>query len=450
MKKILFYLIFTCFFGILYSLDIQHFSGADWIDDEIYQYLVKEKKPYTSGYDIVSFKIPENNNPSELDKCGYFGVSGLSGTAWIYSVTITSETSFKFTYSFDMEDGIRSCQVTVIDDDTLQFENSPYSNMTKLHRFGGNTVDNPNAVVNDSNVRIRKTPDTSGIIYGKLNIGDKIQILDQSEVKTADGKNNVWYKINAAGWPVCWIFGEYVTKNTQKKTYASVLAERATFNAIPLKAGFDMKAKKSLSVLFFDGTWCTESQFQNLKNEKLVYYESGILEKSKAIKDDACVISVIFNMQSNRIEPSTFTFHEVTYKINSVEWKNSEQCTFSCNNDFSISVTIIDPKTIVVSANGKTETWRRINSVYDFDSNNVAIVTHDGTCIESNPEIIRKEAYINAGSIVTILEKGVQQKIGEWNDYWYRVDYSYCEVNDYPYDNCDYTGWIYGAFLKKM
>ncbi len=460
-KKFLSCLILALLCGLnsaIFALDVQHFSGSSWIDDEIYQYLVKEKSPYTSVYDIVSFKLPEKNNSSAPEEWGYFGVSGLGGPAWIFSAAPISETSFQFTYSFDMDDVTNAgeagddgetCIVTVIDEDTLQLENSPYTNMTKLHRFGGHSVNNPDAVVNDSNVRIRQTPDTSGTIYGKLNTGDKIQIIDQSELKTADGKSNVWYRINAAGWPVCWIFGEYVTQNTQE-TYADVLSEREAFDAVPLKAGYGMTAKDSLSELFFDGTWCTESQFQNLKNEKLIYYGSGLHEKAKAVKDDACAISVIYNMQNNRIEPSTFTFHDITYNIISVEWENPDQCEFSCTNGFSASVTITDSETISVSAQGKTETWKRIASVFSFESNKVAKVTHDGTCIESDPETIKKETYINAGSIVTILEKGPQQKIGEWNDFWYRVDFSYCEINDFIYDNCDYTGWIYGAFLQNL
>lgn len=435
--------------GSIFALDVQRYSGSEWIDDNTYQYLVEEKSPYTGWYDINSFKLPKKNNSSDSDEWGYYAVNGLGGVARIYSVSVTSETSFKFTYSFDLEDSeIRTCSVTVIDDDTLQFENNPFTE-TKLHRFGGHTVKNADAVVNDTNVRIRKTPDTSGTIYGKLNTGDKIQILDQSEVKTADGKSNVWYKISAEGWPVCWIFGEYVTKKTQEKAYAAIVSEREAFDAVPLEAGFDMTAKDIWSLLFLDGTWCTESQYQNLKNENLIYYETGILEKSKAVKNDACVISIYLNIE-NRITSRKFTFHDTTYKINSVEWKNPDQCDFSCNDGFSSSIKIIDSETISVSARGKTEVWKRISSVFDFKASTLAKVTYDGTCIESDPANIKKKTYVNAGSIVEILEKGKQQKIGKWNDYWYRVSYYYCEVNGYINDEHDCTGWIYGAFLKNL
>ena len=91
-----------------------------------------------------------------------------------------------------------------------------------------------------------------------------------------------------------------------------------------------------------------------------------------------------------------------------------------------------------------------ISSVFDFKASTLAKVTYDGTCIESDPANIKKKTYVNAGSIVEILEKGKQQKIGKWNDYWYRVSYYYCEVNGYINDEHDCTGWIYGAFLKNL
>jgi hypothetical protein len=66
-------------------------------------------------------------------------------------------------------------------------------------------------VLNDSRVRIRKTPGLSGEILGVLNRGDKVEILETgTEKQRIDGLESVWYRILTDSNTDGWVFGAYI------------------------------------------------------------------------------------------------------------------------------------------------------------------------------------------------------------------------------------------------
>lgn len=108
------------------------------------------------------------------------------------------------------------CTVYIQNENTLILVNPPLGIYRKtLYRknFGKNSnVKMQDGVVNDLNVRIRLEPNTKGLVLGKVQTGTNVKIIKQSEPYIADGKNNCWYQIQLDGFPICWIFGEYISK----------------------------------------------------------------------------------------------------------------------------------------------------------------------------------------------------------------------------------------------
>ena len=68
-----------------------------------------------------------------------------------------------------------------------------------------------NAVLNDSRVRLRSSPDLSGKTLALLSKSDALKIIDRSEEKyTIDGESWYWYKVETDDYPDGWIYGKYV------------------------------------------------------------------------------------------------------------------------------------------------------------------------------------------------------------------------------------------------
>ncbi|WP_277055636.1 SH3 domain-containing protein [Treponema socranskii] len=68
-----------------------------------------------------------------------------------------------------------------------------------------------NAVLNDSRVRLRSSPDLSGKTLALLNKGDALKVTDRSEEKyTIDGESWYWYKVETDDYPDGWIYGKYL------------------------------------------------------------------------------------------------------------------------------------------------------------------------------------------------------------------------------------------------
>ena len=109
---------------------------------------------------------------------------------------------------------------------------------------------------------------------------------------------------------------------------------------------------------------------------------------------------------------------------------------------------ILDFNTIEISFNQKTEIWKRISSFYNENSK-LARICYDGVCIFNSPKVSEKNQYspyLNAGQIVSIIETGKKEKIGNFEDYWYKVETYNCEIENY-FETGKTAYWVYGAFL---
>ena len=464
MKKNLLKIIIFLFSFTLFAFSTEDFSDCKWFDQNTIEYITKYNKAYTSFYNVISFKFPKVNNSSNYDDWGFYSVNGFGRVAAIYSVKMENENTISFEYGWypivkdeevKKDDNTEICTITILNENKIILDNAPYVDNKILYRNSYNN--NPNlidGIVNDNNVRIRTEPSTQGIILGKLHSGDKVSIINKSDLSKADGVENFWYQIQVEGYPVCWIFGEYVTLKSSGDEYTLLYENRNNFEKLPIINGTELIKKDIFSDIFFDGTWCTESQWKNLQNENLIYHSTGLYEKAKTIKEDICCIEVYlsevdFDYKSH---PSTITYHNVVNKLKDINYKGKNEYQFYLKNNTIMNVKIIDISTIEISYNNKNEIWKRITPTYD-STYNFARICYDGVCLFKSPKVSEKNQYTpyaNAGQIVTILYKGEKEKIGDFEDYWYKVSVANCEITNYDIQTGNTIYWIYGAFLDFM
>lgn len=227
MKKIINFILVFLLFSKIFAYEINDFSDCEWFDNISVEYIINYQKPIFDKYDIVSFSFPKKNNSSDYKDWGYYSISGIGGVGAIYSVSKQSENKFVFEYGYfpssdnQNEKPVKMsepniCTVYVQNENTLILVNPPLGIYRKT-LYRKNLGKNPNVkmedgVVNDLNVRIRFEPNTKGLVLGKLQTGTNVKIIKQSDSYIADGKNNCWYQIQLDGYPICWIFGEYISK----------------------------------------------------------------------------------------------------------------------------------------------------------------------------------------------------------------------------------------------
>ena len=212
----------------IYAYEIQDFSNSEWFDNLTVEYIINNQTPLLDLYDIISFKFPKKNNSTDYKDWGYYSITGIGGVGAIYSVSKIDDNKFIFEYGYYpssadqnqipvKESNPNTCTVYVQNENTLVLINPPLGIYRKtLYRKSYTkdfSVTMEEGIVNDLNVRIRLEPTTSkGLILGKLQTGNHVKIIKKSELADADGKKNYWYQIQVEGYPICWIFGEYVTK----------------------------------------------------------------------------------------------------------------------------------------------------------------------------------------------------------------------------------------------
>lgn len=210
------------------AYEIQDFSDSEWFDNLTVEYIINNQTPVLSEYDIISFKFPKKNNSSDYKDWGYYSITGIGGVGAIYSVSKIDDNKFIFEYGYYpssadqkekpvKESNPNTCTVYVQNENTLVLINSPLGMYRKtLYRKSytkNSSIIMEEGIVNDLNVRIRLEPSTTkGLIVGKLQTGAHVKIIKKSELSDADGIKNYWYQIQVEGYPICWIFGEYVTK----------------------------------------------------------------------------------------------------------------------------------------------------------------------------------------------------------------------------------------------
>ncbi len=227
MKKILNLLIVLFLLSSkIFSYDIQDFSDSEWFDNISVESMIIYQKPILDKYDIVRFGFPEKNNSSDYKDWGYYYISGIGGLGAIYSVSKITDDKFTFEYGYlpssaypdDKPEKLSEpniCTVYIENENKLVLVNPPLNNKrVTLYRktiSNDSTIKLQDGIVNDLNVRIRFEPNTKGLVLGKLQTGTNIKIIKKTEPYLADGKYNCWYQIQVEGYPICWIFGEYVS-----------------------------------------------------------------------------------------------------------------------------------------------------------------------------------------------------------------------------------------------
>lgn len=439
------------------SYEIEDFSDCEWFSESEMEYIIEYQRPYTGWYDIQTIRFPKKNNSDNYKDWGAYSINGIGGTAAIYSVSKEGEDKFSFEYGWYPileEDGnpVKAkkpsvCSVTIIDENTISLANSPFGEQVTLHRKAYKSKNLAKGIVNDTNVRIRTAPNTNGRILGKLQTGTNVDIIRKSETSRADGMDNYWYQIQTEGYPICWIFGEYVTTLENEDEYKKIADLKDNIDKLPLMNGSDFVKREGFADLFFDGTWCTEEEAKNLDKQQLFYRGSGLNEKARAIKNDECAIDIAlvqgYGLSS---EPITMTLHNITDGIKSISYEGNSNYRFQLDNSI-VNIKIIDTKTIEITSGGKSEIWKRISFPYGENAK-IARVCYDGVCLFSEPSVGKKEEYLNAGQFVSVLEKGEKQKIGDYEDYWYRVDVYNCVIENYDMEQWQSSYWIYGAFLE--
>ena len=442
----------------LFAYEIEDFSDCEWFSENEMEYIIEYQTPYTSWYDIQTICFPKKNNSDNYNDWGAYSINGIGGTVAIYSVSKEGANKFSFEYGWypileDDGNPVKSknpsvCKVTIIDENTISLVNSPFGEQVTLHRKSYKSKNLAKGIVNDSNVRIRTAPNTNGTILGKLQTGANVDIIKKSEISRADGVDNYWYQIQTEGYPICWIFGEYVTSLENEDEYKTISDLKDNLDKLPVMNGSDFVKKDGVADLFFDGTWCTEEQAKTLDKQQMYYRGSGLNEKAKAIKNDVCAIDInlVLVYGKSFSDPILITIHNAAYEIENITYEGNSNYRFQLDNSI-VNIKIIDTKTIEITLGGKSEIWKRISYPYGENAK-IARVCYDGVCLFSEPTVSEKEEYLNAGQFVAVLEKGEKQKIGDYEDYWYRVAVYNCVIENYDMEQWQSSYWIYGAFIE--
>jgi uncharacterized protein YgiM (DUF1202 family) len=458
MKKVFNLILLILASACLFAYEIEDFSDCEWFSENEMEYIIEYQTPYTSWYDIQNIRFPKKNNSDNYNDWGAYSINGIGGTAAIYSVSKEGANKFSFEYGWypileDDGNPVKSknpsvCKVTIIDENTISLVNSPFGEQVTLHRKSYKSKNLAKGIVNDSNVRIRTAPNTNGTILGKLQTGTNVDIIKKSEISRADGVDNYWYQIQTEGYPICWIFGEYVTSLENEDEYKKIADLKDNIDKLPVMNGSDFVKKEGFADLFFDGTWCTEEQAKNLDKQQMYYRGSGLNEKAKAIKNDVCAIDInlVLVYGKSFSDPILITIHNTANVIESITYEGNSNYRFELDNSI-VNIKIIDTKTIEITSGGKSEIWKRISYPYGENAK-IARVCYDGVCLFSEPTVSEKEEYLNAGQFVAVLEKGEKQKIGDYEDYWYRVAVYNCVIENYDIEQWQSSYWIYGAFLE--
>ena len=67
-----------------------------------------------------------------------------------------------------------------------------------------------NAVLNDSNVRVREKPELNSTVLTKINKGDKVQVIEQGKKEKIDSMEASWYKVVLENKTEGWVYGYYL------------------------------------------------------------------------------------------------------------------------------------------------------------------------------------------------------------------------------------------------
>lgn len=117
------------------------------------------------------------------------------------------------TYKFNESSVIDKLEIEYVDEDELKILNfDGFQGWTKYYRISGPAkIPVQNAVINDSNVRLRVKPNLECETWTKLQKGTKVKIKDKSaKPMEIDGESWYWYRVDAENLPDGWVYGKYL------------------------------------------------------------------------------------------------------------------------------------------------------------------------------------------------------------------------------------------------
>lgn len=102
--------------------------------------------------------------------------------------------------------------IKIVDNCEIIFENFSYPKGTHFYRISGPAkIPIKNAVLNDTNVRLRIKPNLNCDTWVNLNKGTKVKIKDKSSEKyEINGEKWYWYYVDIENYPDGWVYGKYL------------------------------------------------------------------------------------------------------------------------------------------------------------------------------------------------------------------------------------------------
>ena len=217
MKKNLFFISFLLQFTFLYSLDAGSFLPVSYIGKDI---IIRNDGIYKEiNYSTITIAY------TFLDY--NFGYLCLDGTM-PYFILEKNEINNKLIlkccrlelgYENDIRNFVNQRRtnyediiITIIDNDEIIFDDFSYPKGTHFYRISGPAkIPIKNAVLNDSNVRLRVKPNLNCDTWTKLSKGTKVKVKDKSsEEYEIDGEKWYWYKVDIENFPDGWVYGKYL------------------------------------------------------------------------------------------------------------------------------------------------------------------------------------------------------------------------------------------------
>lgn len=119
----------------LFAWDLADFDGCGWYDENTYDWMLKNNKPFNQS--DITFSFPKNKITSYADY-GTFGYRGLGAHICIYTAKKISETEIEILYAWKGSEDIpysleevtkknelQKGKIILIDYNTIYFENRP-------------------------------------------------------------------------------------------------------------------------------------------------------------------------------------------------------------------------------------------------------------------------------------------------------------------------------------
>lgn len=226
-SRIIFIYIFFVFNIIVYPNSYMDFDEGVFIPSNFlnYEFIVKNNDKYkyvdyTTLSILFNSMIPEYGLVQQNGTMPCFIVSKTMKNNYLelkcvrlepeYSLSIDSAKEF----IDDNTDNYFILKYQIIDNDEIvEYKDYLFDNNIKhFYRISGPAkIPIQNAVINDSNVRLRVKPNLTCDTWALLDKGLPVKIKDKSKEKfEIDGESYYWYKVDNPNYPDGWVYGKYL------------------------------------------------------------------------------------------------------------------------------------------------------------------------------------------------------------------------------------------------